>query len=103
MSRHVAVTGASSGLGEAIARAFGAAGDRLTLVARAPNSSKWSPPRSPGGPARPGRPRALRSRGWLPEAEAAFGPVDVLVNAAGCQVIAPFADVDARRGRRMTA
>ena len=34
MDRHVAVTGASSGLGEAIARAFGAAGDRLTLVAR---------------------------------------------------------------------
>jgi len=31
---HVAVTGASSGLGEAIAREFGRAGASVTLVAR---------------------------------------------------------------------
>ncbi|MCK5942708.1 MAG: SDR family NAD(P)-dependent oxidoreductase, partial [Planctomycetes bacterium] len=34
MSRHVVVTGASSGIGAACARAFAANGDRLSLGAR---------------------------------------------------------------------
>lgn len=104
MSRHVAVTGASSGLGEAIARAFGAAGDRLTLVARRADRLEGV------ASAFPGRARcmprdlgAADPAGWLPEAERAFGPVDVLVNAAGCQVIAPFPDVAPAAAGEMTA
>lgn len=102
MDRHVAVTGASSGLGEAIARAFGAAGDRLTLVARRAGLLEAV------ASAFPGRARAAAHdlaapdpTGWLPAAVAAFGPVDVLVNAAGFQVIAPFADVAPEAAGRM--
>ncbi|MCM3877712.1 MAG: SDR family NAD(P)-dependent oxidoreductase [Thermoanaerobaculia bacterium] len=104
MDRHVAVTGASSGLGEAIARAFGAAGDHLTLVAR--RSGLLEAVAS----AFAGRARVAEydlatsdPAAWLPAAEAAFGPVDVLVNAAGCQVIAPFADVTPAAADEMTA
>lgn len=104
MDRHVAVTGASSGLGEAIARAFGSAGDRLTLVAR--RAGRLEAVAS----AFPGRARAVahdlaapEPAGWLPAAEAAFGPVDVLVNAAGVQTIAPFADVTPAEAGRMAA
>ncbi|MEZ4465991.1 MAG: SDR family NAD(P)-dependent oxidoreductase [bacterium] len=34
---------------------------------------------------------------WLPAAEAALGPVDVLINNAGMQVIGPTAEVDVER------
>lgn len=104
MDRHVAVTGASSGLGEAIARAFGAAGARLTLVARRAGLLEAV------ASSFPGRARAAAydlaasdPTGWLPAAEGAFGPVDVLVNAAGCQVIARFLDVTPAGADEMTA
>jgi short-subunit dehydrogenase len=104
MDRHVAVTGASSGLGEAIARAFGAAGDRLTLVARRADRLETVASEFPG------RARVAAydladpdPAAWIPAAEAAFGPVDVLVNAAGVQTIAPFADVTPAEAGAMTA
>ncbi|MGE5716900.1 MAG: SDR family NAD(P)-dependent oxidoreductase [Acidobacteriota bacterium] len=104
MHRHVAVTGASSGLGAAIARAFGAAGDRLTLVARRASLLEAIASEFPGcARAAAFDLTASDPAAWLPAAESAFGPVDILVNAAGCQVIARFADVPAAASDEMTA
>ncbi len=97
---HVAVTGASSGIGEALVREFSAAGAAVTLVARRADNlraiagSLSGPtcvlPRDLSDPA--------TASEWLPEAAAALGPVDVLINNAGVQVIGPTAHVDVERG-----
>lgn len=104
MDRHVAVTGASSGLGAAIARAFGAAGDRITLVARRAGLLE-AVASSFTGRARVAAYDLATSdpAGWVSAAEGAFGPVDVLVNAAGCQVIASFLDVTPAAADEMAA
>jgi short-subunit dehydrogenase len=97
---HVLITGASSGIGAALAHAFAAQGASVSLVAR-----------------REDRLRALaqslkvethvgvadlsdptRCEAMVDAAVAALGPVDVLVNNAGVQVIAPTAAVDVERG-----
>jgi short-subunit dehydrogenase len=103
---HVVVTGASSGIGEAIAREYLARGDRVTLVARrrelleriaaagadrthvvcidlADENATWT---------------------WVDEAESALGPMDVLVNNAGVQIVKRAADTawtDAERLLRL--
>lgn len=89
----VVITGASSGIGAAAARAFSAAGHPLLLIAR--------------------RLKAMRELN-LPEAELAavdvtdtaavadaisraesrFGPVDLLVNNAGLMALSPVAEAD---------
>jgi len=96
---HVVVTGASSGIGEAIAREWAAAGANLTLVARRRElldklagslsvkcnvvELDLSDP--------------SKATSFLAGAEQALGPVDVLVNNAGVQIIAPTAETDLER------
>lgn len=96
---HAIVTGASSGIGAALARELSAHGWDLTLVARRrPLLDELA--------------AGLRTRchvveadlsdldaatGWLPGATAALGPVELLVNNAGVQVVAPTAGVDLAR------
>jgi len=100
---HVAITGASSGIGAALAREFGTPGNVLTLVARR---------------------RALlealsdalgvrthvvvadlsdtaRCADWIAGAESALGPVDVLINNAGSTMVRRFVDVDLEEAERM--
>src|SRR5690242_17375881 len=92
---HVAVTGASSGIGEALAREYLRRGARVTLVARRQERL-----------ARISQDFAARARcaaadlsdvasacDWIAPAEAALGPIDVLVNNAGAEMIAPTVDV----------
>ena len=96
---HVVVTGASAGLGEAFARAFAAEGCRLTLVAR--RKDKLDGLAASLG----GRVHVVgwdlsdpaRAADWLADAVAANGPIDVLVNNAGLQVVGRthLADIDA--------
>lgn len=96
---HVVITGASAGIGAAIARAFAATGAHLTLVARRQalldtlaaelNTETHVVAADLSDPA--------TAADWLPEAEAALGPVDVLINNAGMQVIGPTASIDIER------
>jgi short-subunit dehydrogenase len=87
---HVAITGASSGIGEAIAREYARAGAKLSLVARRRDLLDRIVADLGDGhhvsTADLGDPD--RAEAWLAEAERALGPIDVLVNNAGMQIVA---------------
>lgn len=86
---HVVVTGASSGIGEAIAREYLKEGARLTLIARRRDRldaiATEAPDRARVVQADLGDPAVAFS--WIDAAEEAMGPIDVLVNNAGVQIV----------------
>src|SRR6195952_4712001 len=89
---HVIVTGASSGIGEAVAREYLARGAKVTLVARRKaNLEKIAAAgadRAHIVTADLAEPDAIDGlSGWLDDAERALGPIDVLVNNAGVQIV----------------
>lgn len=91
---HVVVTGASSGIGEAIAREYFARGASVTLVARRQDNLERI--------AQAGRSHVVAldvaadpsPEKWLDEAEQALGPIDVLVNNAGIQIVKNVVDTE---------
>jgi NAD(P)-dependent dehydrogenase (short-subunit alcohol dehydrogenase family) len=103
----VVITGASAGIGRAVARAFGARGDRVALLARGEVGLDAAADEvyQRGGTALPipvdvadadGIDAAAR------RAEKELGPIDVWVNDAFSSVFAPFAEVSTEEFRRTT-
>jgi NAD(P)-dependent dehydrogenase (short-subunit alcohol dehydrogenase family) len=105
--RHALVTGASRGIGAAIARRLAAEGATLTLLGR--DEAALHATRDSIGPGTPvtcvvadvGRVESLSA--GLAAARAHFGPVELLVNNAGQAASAPLHKTDAATFDRMIA
>lgn len=101
---HVVITGASVGIGEALAREFAKQGASLTLVARRKNKLEelareigekkvFLYEADLSDPA--------RATEFLEPAEKALGPVDVLINNAGMQNIEPTESASVDAGEKL--
>ncbi len=95
-SLHVVVTGASAGIGAAIVRELAAAGARITLVARRrallePLAASLA---TETHVVAADLSDLATATSWLPEAERALGPIDVLINNAGVQIVGRTAGSD---------
>lgn len=99
---HAVVTGASSGIGEAIARTLASRGYSLTLVARRVEllESLAKSLHSPARVVAADLSDPDKATAFLPDAEAHFGPVDVLVNNAGVQYLGEFSQFDPAKGEQ---
>lgn len=106
--RVVVVTGASGGIGRAVAREFGARGDRVALLARGEKGLKAAATEveQAGGralvlPVDVADPEAVDAAAQRAEDE--LGPIDVWVNDAFTSVFAPFTDIEPDEFSRITS
>ena len=86
----VLVTGASRGIGEALARRFAARGARVALVARTESAIKDLAAELDGTAHPADLADPLEVRGLVERIEGDGGPVDVLVNNAGIEEVGRF-------------
>lgn len=106
--RTVVITGASAGVGRAVARAFGRRGDRVALLARGIDGLEGAAAeiRASGGTAIV-LPTDIADAGQVEaaadEAERALGPIDIWVNNAMVTVLAPVWETTPEEYARVTA
>ncbi len=102
---HVAITGASSGIGEGLAKAAAERGARVTLVARRRELLEKIVAEFPAGTksclcvADLGDPE--RATQWIAEAQTALGPIDILINNAGVQIVGATVGSDPQAGEAL--
>ena len=103
MAQHVVVTGASSGIGEAIAREYLRRGANVTLIARRRDRldklAEGHEGRTHIVQADLGNPEVAFS--WIDDAEKALGPIDVHVNNAGVQIVRSALETSWEDGERL--
>src|SRR5690242_1305613 len=95
MERHVLITGASRGIGYALARECIDRRARVTMLASNPDGIARAAAELGGSPIVADLSDLDRVATVLAEAEAAHGPVDVLVNNAARMGMGPLARLDA--------
>jgi short-subunit dehydrogenase len=100
---HVAITGASSGIGAALAHEFDKPGSAVTLVARrqALLEALAASLAVKAHVAVADLSDTAHCTDWIAGAEAALGPIDILINNAGSTMVQRFVDVDADEAERM--
>ncbi len=100
---HVAITGASSGIGEVLAREYFSRRAQVTLVARRKDLleklAKETDTKTHLVQADLSDPAQVTS--WVDDAERALGPIDVLINNAGVQIIRSFLDTPFEDAKRL--
>jgi NAD(P)-dependent dehydrogenase (short-subunit alcohol dehydrogenase family) len=107
MSRVVVVTGASAGVGRAIAQAFAKRGDSVALLARGETALEAARKEvealgGRGLPLTTDVADAEQMEAAAERAEQELGPIDVWVNDAMTTVFAPFKELDPDDYRRAT-
>jgi short-subunit dehydrogenase len=100
---HVAVTGASAGIGEAFVREFARQGARITLVARREDKMRTIADELDTQTFVAAQDLATPEAccDWIEPATQALGPIDVLINNAGMQIIGQTHQVDTEWGETL--
>jgi NAD(P)-dependent dehydrogenase (short-subunit alcohol dehydrogenase family) len=107
MTQTVAITGASAGIGRAVARLFGAQGANVGLIARGEAGLMGAAAEvsQAGGTAHAVRADVAdfaQVEAAAAKIEEIFGPIDVWVNDAFTSVFAPFEEITPEEFRRVT-